>query len=511
MIFCSGPRQAVNAITLYSVYTAKLSVQGDNFETSLSSLFAKIKALAESDYQQALILSGMIFTLVIWVFSALSLLIAAMFFVFFLWGWIPRNDGGLSGYCSRKINKRLMKIVSVKVNKAIEDQERQRKKMELRAAKKAGVAPAEERKATLPNISGGGDDKLPDMPMLNRNDTMATLPAYTSRPGTPGSIELARLDQLRPQPSRMGTGNSRVGLMGAGAEMGRSSPAPSMPPQDINNYPPARAATAGAPYGAPPPLSRVQTNQSNQSAPAAFGPPPPLNRAGTNQTHRSNNSTQSNQSGFGAQYTETPGTYSPDTFPPMPQPTRSPTSPIGGYPGMPPRSNMTPAPRPTNDDYYNANGRSSPAPGPLRQMTSRPQFDEYSQNGRSSPAPSANWQNRGQTQSPGPMGPPGGYPVRSATNPYGPGGPGLQAQQPQRNMTAPVQGRFPQGQPPNGEFRSFTPGHRGQPSGGSDYRPGTANSQRTMNQRPGYGNGGNGWNGDLEGGQQQGQWPGPRY
>ncbi|KAI3393031.1 hypothetical protein diail_4807 [Diaporthe ilicicola] len=496
VIFCSGPRQAVNAITLYSVYTAKLSIEGDNFEHSLENFFAKIKELAEQDVQQAVILSGMVFTLVIWAFSMLSLILAALFFVFFLWGWIPRDDGGLSGYCDRKINKRLMKIVSKKVNAAIEDQERARKKAELKAAKKAGELPPEERKATLPNLmpQKGGDDKLPDMPMLSRNDTMATLPLYTSRPGTPNGGQPAlpafELNQMRPMLSRTATSttaSSRAPLLAAGAEMGRASPA------------------LRSPMGGPPPLARVQTNQSS----------------------------------FGGSYTQTPSSYSPTSnYPPMPQPIRSPTSTSVGSYGMPPRSNMTPAPRGTFDDY--SMGRASPAP--LRQMPSHSSFDDY--NGRSSPAPSAipprmmpgMMPGYGQGGYPGggpPAGYPAGYPARSATGPVPNRVP---MAQPQRNMTAPVQaGIRRQG---TGEFRSHTPAHseagsgyfnpsapadardyQRPPSDEYPYRPGTAHSQRSINsqpQRPMNGppqhnrqpTNGSGWGTDLEG--QRGT-PGPRY
>lgn len=469
VILCSGPRQAVNAMTLLSVYNAKIAASGDSFESSLMDFFDKIGVLAREDgYQQALILSGMCFTLVIWVFSALSLLLAALFWVFYLSCAIPRTDGGLSGYCERKVNKRLMKIVSVKVNKAIAEQERQRMKAELKAAKKAGEAPPEERKATLPTLEGS-DDSLPQMPMMNRNDTMATLPVYTSRPGTPGDFELNALDQKRPMPNRTGTMSSsttafssRAPLLGGAAEMGidgrSASPAPSLPSTNFNNYP------------GPP---RTGTAASNRS----FGGPTPLSRVNTG------------GSGFGAPYTQTPSTYSSETMPSLPPPIRSPTAPPSNY-GMP-RPNI---------------------PG-------RPTMDEYS-NGRSSPAPSS-YSNRGGPTSP--RGPPGsgGYPLRSATNPIpSPRGPGPQYP-PQRNMTAPLQ---PRHQPTgsgnsfasrhqaqgSGEYRPYTPNHQAQNSGEVDYfnRPTTAQSQRTMNQ-PGYGNR---WNQDVESQRGPGQrGPGPRY
>lgn len=435
----------VNATTLYSVYNAKLQVNGENFESSLESFFDNIKTLAEQDYQQALILSGMLFTLVIWIFSALSFIMATLFFVFFLWGWIPREDGGLSGYCERKINKRLMKIVSSKVDAALADQEQKRKKAELKAAKKAGELPPEERKATLPNLMPQ-DDKLPDMPTLTRQDTVSTLPLYTSRPGTPpqGGFEM---NAMRPMPNRsetQTTSSSRAPLLQTGADMGMASPALPSP------YAQSRTGTMTSmrsPMG-PPPLNRVQTNNSN----------------------------------FGSSYGDAPSTYSPENhYPPMPQPVRSPTaSSVASY-GFPPRS--TPGPRGPYDEYVNR----SASPAPLRPMPSRGTFDDYSSNGRASPAPSAmsrgpfdDFSSNGRA-SPAPSrpmgpgygqggyqgyGPQGGYPARSQTGPIPQRGPVMP--QPQRNMTAPVPQRMYQA-----PFQD-------------DYleRPGTAQSQRSMGGAP---------------------------
>ncbi|CAK7263344.1 Potassium transporter [Sporothrix epigloea] len=237
VLLCSGPRQVVNALTLLSVYNAQLSVTGNNIGNTLLHFFDKIRILAEGNFREALILSGMIFTLVIWVFSFLSLLLAFLFFLFFLWGYIPRSDGGLSGYCSRKINKRLMKIVTKKVNAALEEEERRRKKAELKAAKKKGELPPTELKATIPDVSdatlsasshyinnstyAGSTDKLPtahNNMMLHRNDTMSTLPPYSSRPGTAAggpnngsnsSFELSSMDQ-KPRPAMPSTRSNTV-------------------------------------------------------------------------------------------------------------------------------------------------------------------------------------------------------------------------------------------------------------------------------------------------------------
>ncbi|KAI1074179.1 hypothetical protein F5B20DRAFT_466592 [Whalleya microplaca] len=394
VIFCSGPRQVINALTLYSIYNSNLiPTDVSSVGNTLSSFFGKLEELAKENTQQVVILSGMLFTLVIWVFAALFLLAAALFYVFFLWHYIPRQDGGLRGYCERKINKRLTRIVTVKVNKALAKGQRGKA-----GSKKNGEKPPFEREATLPTLMDiSKDDKLPEMPMLSRNDTMATLPVYTSRPGSVRSIELNSFDQKRPTPSRQGTSmttgsfSSRTPLMGDAAGMGRSaSPVPSLPslpPLDLGFQPPARPGTAS----------------SNRS----FGPgPPPLNRV------------QTNGSGFGGGYSASPSTYAGDNM----QSLRSPGP-------------MDTFNRPMPRQFNQLGGRPGP-PGP----PGRPTYDNNRSitDGRSSPAPSM-YSNRG---GPGPAynGPPYS-PMRSATGPV----PSPQRQQfaPQRNMTAPMPPRQP--------------------------------------------------------------------
>lgn len=412
-----------------------LSIEGQNFESSLMSFFAKIKALAIQDYQQALVLSGMLFTLIIWIFSFLSLLLATLFFVFFLWHYIPKADGGLTGYCERKANKRLMKIVSVKINKAMADDERKRKKAEFKAAKKNGEMRPVSMKATLPNVEG---DALPEMPMLGRNETMTTLPAYTSRPGTPGSFELNAVEK-RPLPNRSGTmssgissTSSRQPLIGAAAEFGvgrPGSPAPSLPRPGMNgNYPPARTGTSA----------------SNRS----FGSgPPPLNRMPTN------------GSGYGG--------YSSDSMPSLPPPIRSPVQATNGYRGS------------TANSMHSSNHSA---------------YDDFPSDLASPSAPVNPY--RAMPPSPRRAGGPGAYPVRNNTNPVPMRGPGPQYS-PRRNMTAPMQPHHQQASS-NSSLRNMTTPQYQQPSRGGDYeyfdRPTTSNSQRGP-PRPGYGNG---WNQDIE-------------
>ena len=447
IIFCQGPRQVINALTLYSVFKARLDpTDATDVGGTLLGFFKNIGLLAQDNHQQAVILSGMAFTLVIWVFGALSLLLAMLFYVFFLWHYIPNADGGLSGYCERKVNRRLSKIVSVKVNKAIEEEERKRLKADAKAMKK-GEMPAYGRQATLPTLfDQKSDDKLPGMPMLNRNDTMTTLPQYSSRPGTPSgqptlpAFELDQLDQKRPFPNRSMTGSSAVSgqsfgsnapLMGNASEIGYAragSPAPSLPPLDTNGFPAAPQRTMTA--------SSQNSNWSRGPGPQGQGPP----RMPTAMADRG--------------YTQSPVSYNDN---------RSPRS-------QPSMDNFgRPMPRAVDDlrsNSMSSQGRRTPFEQPYGGRSSPAPGSDY---GRSSPAPSQN-QSRGPTS---PTNTTGGYqpynshPPRSASS-SSPNNPNFPPRQPQyRNMTDPG----PRG-PPEGDYF-------GNANAPPMPRPGTGQSNRS--------------------------------
>ena len=429
IIFCQGPRQVVNALTLYSVFKAKLDpTASSDVGSSILTFFKNIGILADQEHQQAVILSGMVFTLVIWIFGALSLIIGMMFYLLFLWHYIPNADGGLSGFCERKINGRLSKIVSVKVNKALEEEERKRIRADAKAAKK-GEKPQFGRQATLPTLfDQKTDDKLPNMPMLNRNDTMATLPVYSSRPGTPSgqptlpAFELDQLDQKRPFPSRNVTGSSAMSntsyasnapLMGNASDMGygrSASPAPSLPSLDTNGFPTAPQRTMTA-----------NSNSSQWSRGPSGGPPRMPSAMGDRG------------------YTQSPVSYTENQSPQSAtDPNRPNPRPAGDFRSNTPMGAPSMGRRTPFDQGY-PNGRQSPAPG------------LGSNYGRNSPAPS----NRGpasptaggyQTQNP--RGAPSG--LRSAsTAPTMNQGPGPQY----RNVTDPG----PRGAPAGGNYFSNAP------------------------------------------------------
>ncbi|TVY32824.1 putative vacuolar membrane protein [Lachnellula subtilissima] len=444
IIFCQGPRQVMNALTLYSVYTAKLEANNaKDVGSFLTTFFKNIALLAKESNQQALVLSGMVFTMIIWIFGALSLILATIFYVFFLWHWIPNADGGLSGYCQRKVDKRLSRIVSVKVNKAIAKDEERRLKADAKSVKK-GEKPTGGRQATLPVLyDQKSDDKLPQMPILSRNDTMTTLPMYTSRPGTPSdqppmpAFELDELGQKRPFNGRSVTNSSTASnapLMGNASDMGygrSGSPAPSLRSIETSGFAPQRTMTGNTnngQYRGPAPGPRMPSAMGDggyTQSPVSYEdnnngfPPPRMPTAMGDRAYTQ--SPMSYMDGRGTPQSQA----SNDTFGrPVPRAVgdlRS-NTPAGPAPSM---GRRTPF-----DPYSNSNDRSSPAP--------------LSDFGRNSPAPGRN--------SPAPSTPTNGYQAYNPNmRPAPTSNQGQQPQQPQqprqqyRNMTDPGLGAPQQG------------------------------------------------------------------
>lgn len=345
VIVCSGPRQVVNALTMVGVYNRLLNPQNPDPATSILRFFENFGALLKEDRNQAVMLCGMLFTLVIWILALLSLLLAVCCYVLFLWHYIPNGDGGLSGYCQRKIDTRLTKIVSVKVNAAIEEEERKMRKAHQRAEKKGEEKPILGRQATLPQLFEQKENRLPAMPMLHHSDSIATLPQYSSRSGTPANgLEMSNLGK-RPGPSRYDTSvsaasaksyASNAGLMAGAADMGygrAGSPAPSLPGKDdTGGYPfpkrtmtgntattnwsqPSRNDTPGLPGGPGSqrnltPLDRSMTPMERTDSPMTYG------GYSNNPVDRTRNMTPMER-------TTTPGSYNPKN---APYPSRSDTA-----------------------------------------------------------------------------------------------------------------------------------------------------------------------------------------
>lgn len=160
VVIVSGARQVVSGITLYSVYKAKFDHTQVGFGQTIVVFFEGVKSLAKENWQQAFILGGMLFSLLIWIFAALTLLTAALCYVFFLWHYIPRDAGGLLGYCTAKMNKKLARIIRKRHERISKEEGRKR----LKAARKA-----------LKEAKANGQQK--DLVSLSRQASMASTPS----------------------------------------------------------------------------------------------------------------------------------------------------------------------------------------------------------------------------------------------------------------------------------------------------------------------------------------------
>jgi hypothetical protein len=263
ILAAEGPRQALNAITIYGVAKAKLVVGDGNDNDSLFVAFFKnIATLAVKERNYAIIFYSMAFTLVIWIFSMIALGLAGFFYIFFVWHHIRPET--LTEYCRRKVETRLANIVKAKTDKAWERQE----KKEQKDLKKKGVPLDEEalasmkRQPTLPMFDNPSDKSLEKLTTRHPSfSSVSTLPQYSSEPPMNGGFP----PRLGRQPTYGSVAsNSTSGLLGSAAPMGQSSPYMSRPPTSNSS----RSFAHG-----PPSLPPLSTNGSiDPRYPAAIRP-----------------------------------------------------------------------------------------------------------------------------------------------------------------------------------------------------------------------------------------------
>ena len=275
--------------------------------TPVVQFFINVKILADASTQQATILFGMLYVLIIWLFSAFGLALAFIMYITFLWHHIPSADGSLTRFCRRKIEKRLSQVVRQKVDKAIAKEHKTRIKQVATGGTGASVGmPAADfkRQPTLPVLDADG--RVPPSAAVSRQTTQSNLTSLNTRPASPFGARPASPFNARPAsprpsnvssalqreptlpdvlggahrpeiPSRNTTqsslhSNTSYGsdapLMSSAVEMGYD---PQKPKTYRNN--PSRAASDRSMSSSRPPLSRgfVGLTQSNQRS-ASAGP-----------------------------------------------------------------------------------------------------------------------------------------------------------------------------------------------------------------------------------------------
>jgi hypothetical protein len=418
VLLAEGPRQVVNAVTLYSVMQLNLVPKGDQAKnqghTPIIQFFVNVGVLADSNKEQAVILFGMLWTLLIWVISVLQLIIAVILYLVFLWHHIPSADGSLTKYCRRKINARLERIVKAKVDKAIAKENAIR----VRQAKEGGSD--YKRQPTLPDLGVNGGDGLP---ALSRQTTMTTLPEYSSRPQTERNSDeslptrepmLPNLNNQRPGPPERSTTHGS-----AASWQSYDSNAPLMNEAGVMGYSDRPQSPASGWGSRPGPPGRSMTGMSgmSQSSQRPFSPgpgrgPPSAGGPSTPGTYQMEPLSRSapNMSS---------GPPSTGPAPPMPQGRRTPSNQSNPY--FPPmRSESAQGQRmpPTTRASDESLGRRTPV------GTINPYFPPI-QEGRNSPAQSMRPQMSGPPRS---FTPNGGPPGRSISPTGQPTLPRLQTQ-----------------------------------------------------------------------------------
>ena len=192
-----------------------------------------------------------------------------------------------------------------KIKKAIEKHDQQRRREEQKAIKKGALDPSQTR-PTLPKIGGSDDDSSITL-SLQRSDTVSTtttLPPYsvnapsrTNTMSTNTSRNMSRpslpvLSERPDMPTRSNTQGtnfsttsygSNAPLLNQAGGMGRSSPAPPMPPLDRNgdyfSEQPRPYGSSGRPYS---PMS-----QGRNSPRPPRGPLPPVDTSYSNGRYES--------------------------------------------------------------------------------------------------------------------------------------------------------------------------------------------------------------------------------
>ena len=460
--FAEGPRQVINALTLYSVMRADLVPTGSHAakdgHTPIVQFFVNLQILAGTEKEQAAILFGMLYTLVIWVFSALSLIVAVIFYIVFLWHHI--REGSLSKYCRRKVDTRLHKIVMVKVNKALEKEDQVRAKQEGKGMGGPRF-PEIKRQPTLPDLNADGPL---DIPPISRQTTQTEFSPFESRPSTPinknSSNVLSRQptvpdvfsNSARPQAPSRGTTQSS-----AHSNISYADDAPLMASAGAMGY--ARSGSRNAP-------SRMGSAGSNLPS----SRPPGRSFTGSSQgTQRTFNSTVTRMDFPTRSNTDMSGRSTPGSYALQPQVRKPPPGDMSfsGGPGRPPGPSG-PSRRPTQEYEMQA----QPAVNGSNVAPSNGGYVAYNPNAQVTPGSGFP---RPSTPSTGPP------PARNFTLPHQPPQDdyfGPNPGKPQRSGTAPIPELRAFNGSPKGAYAVQQP-----PTGPVPYRPATAGLDGWSGQR----------------------------
>ena len=278
IVFAEGPRQGINAVTLAALMQKDVVPIGDHQAKDGNSpagqFFVNLQAIANEDKLRAAVLFGMLFTVVIWIFSALSLIISTILYLVFLWHHIP--EPSLRKFCKGKIESRLQKIVDTTVKKALAKEDMKRA---VEAAKGGDFKPYIKRQPTLPQLDNSSTEKLLEMPSISRQTTVSTLPEYSGPPtahypmpdmGRQPTLPYDGYFPSRPPPTRSATQSSKASyatapsVLNSGSVSRPGTASTVRPPmrQGTDSEASTRSGFTSRPY---PPPSRGLSSMSNST------------------------------------------------------------------------------------------------------------------------------------------------------------------------------------------------------------------------------------------------------
>lgn len=161
VLLADGPRQSINALTLYSFWVA--NGRGNPFE--------KIGDYYNGNYVTGILLVTMVFTVTIFLGSLLLLCIAAVLYIPLL----CYIRGNLKEYCCHKVDKRIAELIKKKTQQRVQ---------------KAAVLAKKEAAGDFSHLKGkkGADAvsmKQPTLPVLSPDDDPLAPPTHARRGSQP--------------------------------------------------------------------------------------------------------------------------------------------------------------------------------------------------------------------------------------------------------------------------------------------------------------------------------------
>ena len=270
LLLAEGPRQVLNAITLYSVAKEQdFSFDIHRYQQVYSTV-------------QGVVMSFMLLTVAIWALSAIHLLAAAILYWPLL---VCHIRGNLKEYCCHRVDKRISKLLA----------DRRQKRADPNPSKKGRDGDSNSLdsavKATLPQVEFNDGESVLSLPLyplartntnesqrglLTRTETTSSVGThYLSRSNTSGSdlstMSLNTSTSYRNGPERPGI--IRQPTLPQLAE-DYINPYISPPPASFRGTPPPRIDTSSPSLRSGPPTARSASAQG-------FGPP---TRSNTNQS-----------------------------------------------------------------------------------------------------------------------------------------------------------------------------------------------------------------------------------